>query len=206
MSSTRVSRTKVTPWRPAPATPQVAESPYATRLAAPPCFPVPPPAGRRKLGTAPARFGRAQQPAALGHFGAQKGFQHAHRLAAANHHPQAPLRHGNASGRGNLLPYLAAAACPSPHLPTLLPRHRDEAEIAHGGTIGLRIAINHDDPQSAADGRQCRGQTNDAGAHDCQIVAGDSRREFRDRGLSHANPRVITPAGAIVNRRPSIIA
>ncbi len=58
----------------------------------------------------------------------------------------------------------------SPARARLLARDGDEAEIADRGTVGLGVAVDHDDALAAPRRRQGMGEAADAGADDREVV------------------------------------
>ncbi len=115
------------------------------------------------------RHRRLEQFAGLAHFGFAERFEHVCRLATAGGDHQPAVDDLDAGRAGDLGPYVARAHGPVPAFPTLLPGHRDEAEIAHGGAVGLSVAIDDHDLLAAPRRRKRMGEPANAGANYGQI-------------------------------------
>jgi len=76
---------------------------------------------------------------------------------------------GDAGFRRDLGPDLARALGPVPGLAGLLAGHRDEAEIADGGAVGLRVTVDHHDLQPAPRRGERMSEADDTGADDGEI-------------------------------------
>ena len=82
---------------------------------------------------------------------------------------EAALEDGDTGRRRDVLPDVAGPSGLLPAVTGLLPGHRDEAEIAHRGSVGLRVAVEDDNPLAAPGRRHGMGEADDPCADDRDV-------------------------------------
>ncbi len=113
--------------------------------------------------------GGRQQFAALAHLGLQEGVDHGKRLWSARSDGHATMNDIDAGRFGQFQPYIPRAHRAPPDRSALLAANDNEAEIADRGAIGLRVAVDHDNPETQAARRKRMRQPKDAGANDREV-------------------------------------
>ena len=113
-----------------------------------------------------------EQLAVLAHLGAPESLEHCDRFGSGHRHTETLMDHLDAGLGGDLRPDIAAAHRATPAVAGLLAGDGNEAEVAHRGAVGLGVAIDHHDFQSASGGGQRMRQADNAGADHRKIKTG----------------------------------
>ena len=129
---------------------------------------------------------RVDKTALGAHLGFKKRIERRARLGASRNHKQATLEDWDLCLASDLEPDLKRSHGAPPAFPRLLAGDRDEAEIAHRGPIGLRVAIDDDDPFAASGAEQRVRKPANAGADDREII---SRRVWAQGAMTTARGR-----------------
>ncbi len=114
-------------------------------------------------------LGRLEDSAVPAHVGLAELLEYGARFRPSRHGQEPVLQDRDAGLGRDLGPDVPRPHGPSPALTRLLARDRDEAEVADRRTVGLGVAVDHDDALAAPCRRQGVGQAADAGPDDREV-------------------------------------